>query len=153
MNFTSFFKSISNFQFPYTIDEETVLLETPLWQVYNGTRKSDSLPVTLFKAQRRADTEQLIANALHKAKILKIPGLCSVLEISDSDPQSTFIITERVTPFNWDKLKDYSRNKDSVYLWVSQLVETLQYMKTFVLGTLNRQSLFFNSKGQLVFLV
>lgn len=151
MNFTSFFKSISNFQFPYTIDEETVLLETPLWQVYNGTRKSDSLPVTLFKAQRRADTEQLIANALHKAKILKIPGLCSVLEISDSDPQSTFIITERVTPFNWDKLKDYSRNKDSVYLWVSQLVETLQYMKTFVLGTLNRQSLFFNSKGQLVF--
>lgn len=150
MNFTSIFKSISNFQFPYTIDEENVLLETPLWQVFNGTRKADSLPVTVFKAQARNDTTQLIANAVHKSKVMKIPGLCNVLETFDSDPQSTFIITERVTPFNWDKLGDYSKNKDAIYLWVSQLVTTLKYMKSFVLGNLNRQSLFFNSKGEVV---
>ncbi|KAL3228534.1 Cytoplasmic export protein 1 [Nakaseomyces bracarensis] len=150
MNFSSIFKSITNFQFPYTIDEGNVVLETPLWQVFDGTRKADSLPVTIFKAQVRGDTSSLIANAIHKAKILRIPGLCNVLETFDSDPQSTFIITERVTPFNWAKIGDYSKNKDAIYLWVSQLVTTLKYMKSFVLGALNKESLFFNSKGELV---
>lgn len=143
MNFSSIFKSISNFQFPYTI-EETAITETALWQCFDGTRKADSLPVTVFKAKRSPENESLILNAVHKSKILKIPGLCTVLETFDSDPQSTFIVTERVVPFPWDNLGSLSQNKFGVELGISQLLATLGFLKNFVLGTLSKDSVFIN---------
>ncbi|CAD6645866.1 BJ4_G0036000.mRNA.1.CDS.1 [Saccharomyces cerevisiae] len=149
MNFSSIFKSISNFQFPYTI-EETAITETALWQCFDGTRKADSLPVTVFKAKRSPENESLILNAVHKSKILKIPGLCTVLETFDSDPQSTFIVTERVVPFPWDNLCSLSQNKFGVELGISQLLATLGFLKNFVLGTLSKDSVFINIKGEWV---
>ncbi|EJS41715.1 YOR112W [Saccharomyces arboricola H-6] len=149
MNFSSIFKSISNFQFPYTIDETTTI-ETALWQCFDGIRKADSLPVTIFKAKRSPENEALILNAVHMAKILKIPGLCAVLETFDSDPQSTFIVTERVVPFPWDDLRSLSRNKFGIELGLSQLLTTLGFLNKFVLGTLSKGSIFTNSKGEWV---
>lgn len=147
MSFINIFKSISNFQFPYTLDEKAVY-ETTLWQVFNGTRKSDSLLVTVFKANRSQQNEELIANAVHKAKILKIPGLCHVLDTFDSDPQSTFIITERVIPFPWDDLKALQRNKEGIELGISQILTTLKFLNAFVLGTISKESIFIDTKGQ-----
>ncbi|CCH60357.1 hypothetical protein TBLA_0C05590 [Henningerozyma blattae CBS 6284] len=149
MNFTNIFKSISNFQFPYSI-EDTPIHSTPLWQVFNGTRKSDSTPVTVFKANRSPDNERLILNATHKAKVIKIPGLCPVLETFDTDAQSTFIVTEHVIPFNWDNLKDLNRNKESIQLGISQIADTLDHLTQFVLGNLSKESIYINSKGQWV---
>ncbi|QHS76217.1 COPI-interacting protein CEX1 [Saccharomyces paradoxus] len=149
MNFSSIFKSISNFQFPYTI-EETAITETAFWQCFDGTRKADSLPVTVFKAKRSPESEALILNAVHKAKILKIPGLCSVLETFDSDPQSTFIVTERVVPFPWDNLSSLSQNKFGIELGISQLLVTLGFLNKFVLGTLSKDSIYINIKGEWV---
>lgn len=111
-------------------------------------RKSDSVPVTVFKANRSQQTEALIANAIHKAKILKIPGLCRVLETFDSDPQSTFIVTERVTPFPWDDIATLQRNKEALELGISQLLTTLTFLNAFVLGTIGKDSIFIDSKGQ-----
>lgn len=149
MNFSNIFKSISNFQFPYTI-EETATSETALWQSFDGIRKADSLPVTVFKAKRSPENETLILNAVHKAKILKIPGLCSVLETFDSDPQSTFIVTERVVPFPWENFSSFSKNKFGIELGISQLLTTLGFLNKFVFGTLSKDSIYINSKGEWV---
>ncbi|CAR26444.1 hypothetical protein ZYGR_0H02530 [Zygosaccharomyces rouxii] len=147
MSFINLFRSISNFQFPYTIEEKPIQ-ETLLWQVFYGSRKSDSLPVTIFKANRNEKTEPLIANAVHKSKILRIPGLCRVLETFESDPQSTFIVTERATPFPWDQLNNYSRNKEALEVGILEILNTLSHLSNFVLGTLSEQSIFIDSKGQ-----
>lgn len=147
MSFINLFKSLSNFQFPFTLEDKPVS-ETTLWQVFNGLRKSDSVPVTVFKANRSQQTEALITNAIHKAKILKIPGLCRVLETFDSDPQSTFIVTERVTPFPWDDIATLRRNKEALELGISQLLTTLTFLNAFVLGTIGKDSIFIDSKGQ-----
>ncbi|CAI4036416.1 hypothetical protein SMKI_15G2600 [Saccharomyces mikatae IFO 1815] len=149
MNFSSIFKSISNFQFPYTI-EETATAETAFWQCFDGIKKADSSPVTVFKAKRCPESETLISNAVHKAKIMKIPGLCTVLETFDSDPQSTFIVTERVVPFPWNDLDSLSQNKFGIELGVSQLLATLGFLNKFVLGTLSKDSIYINIKGEWV---
>ncbi|QLL32806.1 hypothetical protein HG536_0D03280 [Torulaspora globosa] len=147
MSFINLFKSLSNFQFPYTLEEKPVY-ESNLWQAFNGLRKSDSLPITAFKAIRSPQNESLIANAIHKSKVLKIPGLCGVLEIFDSDPQSTFIITERVIPFPWDEIASLRRNAESLELGIYQIMTTLQFLDSFVLGTIGKGSIFIDSKGQ-----
>lgn len=147
MSFINLFKSLSSFQFPFTLEDKPVS-ETTLWQVFNGLRKSDSVPVTVFKANRSQPTEALITNAIHKAKILKIPGLCRVLETFDSDPQSTFIVTEHVTPFPWDDIATLRRNKEALELGISQLLTTLTFLNAFVLGTIGKDSIFIDSKGQ-----
>lgn len=147
MSFINLFRSISNFQFPYTIEDKPIQ-ENPLWQVFYGSRKSDSLPVTVFKANRSEKTEPLITNAVHKAKILRIPGLCRVLETFESDPQSTFIVTERATPFPWDQLNHYLRNKEALEVGILEILNTLSHLSNFVLGTLSEQSIFIDSKGQ-----
>lgn len=147
MSFINLFKSLSSFQFPYTLEDKPVS-ETALWQVFNGTRKSDSLPITVFKANRSQQTESLITNAVHKARILKIPGLCHVLETFDSDPQSTFIVTERVAPFPWQDIASLRRNKEALELGISQLLTTLTFLNAFVVGTIGKDSIFVDSKGQ-----
>lgn len=147
MNFSSIFKTISNFQFPYSLEDRTIH-ETPLWQVFQGTRKADSLEVTVFKAKRTPENEKLILNAVQKSKILKIPGLCSVIDTFDSDPQSTFIVTERVTPFPWDSLNIFLENKEGIHLGIAQLLATLKFLSNFVVGTLGKESIYVNSKGQ-----
>ncbi|QLQ79684.1 hypothetical protein HG537_0C03320 [Torulaspora globosa] len=147
MSFINLFKSLSNFQFPYCLEERPVY-ESNLWQAFNGLRKSDSLPITAFKAIRSTQNESMIANAVHKSKILKIPGLCKVLEIFDSDPQSTFIITERVVPFPWDEIVSLRRNARSLELGIYQILTTLQFLDSFVLGTIGKESIFIDSRGQ-----
>ncbi|EDO15229.1 hypothetical protein Kpol_1029p2 [Vanderwaltozyma polyspora DSM 70294] len=147
MNFSSIFKSISNFQFPYSLEQDSIH-ENALWEVFQGTRKSDSHPVTVFKAKRNPDSEILILNAVQKAKVLKIPGLCSVLETFDSDAQSTFIITERVEPFPWDSLNNLQKNPESLQLGISQILTTLQLLSNFIVGNISKESVYINSKGQ-----
>lgn len=147
MSFINLFRSISSFQFPYAI-EDSPIQESPLWQVYYGSRKSDSLPVTIFKANRNEKTEPLIANAIHKSKILRIPGLCRVLETFESDPQSTFVVTERATPFPWNHLNYYLRNKEALVVGILEILNTLSHLSNFVLGTLSEQSIFIDSKGR-----
>lgn len=150
MNFSSLFKSISNLTSPYSI-ESNPIHETPLWQVYDATRKSDMLPVTVFKANASSQYSQFIRNAVHKAKVLRLPGLCTVVEVLDSDPQNTLIITERVAPFPWDTFQySVSKNKYGVQLIIAQILETLALLDGFTLGVLHRESVYVNVKGQCV---
>lgn len=149
MNFSSIFKSISNFQFPYSLEDEPIHTNA-LWKVFKGTRKSDSLPVTAFKARRTPENEKLILNAVHKSKVIKIPGLCHVLETFDSDPNATFIVTESIVPFPWDDIKTLNKNKEGIQLGISQILDTMNHMTQFVLANLSPESIYINAKGQLV---
>ncbi|CCE61966.1 hypothetical protein TPHA_0B02940 [Tetrapisispora phaffii CBS 4417] len=147
MNFSSIFKSISNFQFPYTLEENSIH-KTELWTVFHGIRKADSVPITAFKANKNSGTDELITNCLQKAKVMKIPGLCPVFEIYDSDPNNTYIITERVSPFNWDQLTTYQRNLQALQLGIAQLLDTLKILEEFIIGTISPESIYVNEKGQ-----
>lgn len=146
MNFL--FKSISNFQFPYTLDQSPVL-STPLWEATNGTKKADSTPVTVFtycKQKDNAIIDALTSNAVHNAKILKLPGLVRVLDVIDSDPANIYVVTERVHPLDVEGL-----SIDALSLGVFQISETLNLLHgqaKVILGTLCPGTIFTNKRGE-----
>lgn len=150
MNFL--FKSISSFQFPYTLEQEFIH-STPFWQVQNGTRKSDSLPVTIYTHTKQQpvdhNVEALVANAVHKSKVLKLPGLVRVIDVIDSDQTVVYIVTERVRPLPLDELSRFSQ--DAINLGIYQLVNALQVLHEqakVVLGTLAPGSIYINERGE-----
>ncbi|AAS53152.1 AFL222Wp [Eremothecium gossypii ATCC 10895] len=147
------FKSISGFQFPYAQDERAVQ-QTPLWDVYQGTRKADSQAVTLFVHSRQkkasdAGIEQLVRNAVRKAKTLKLPGLVRVLEVLDTDPNVVYIVTERVQPL-FPELAG-AVGELSLGLGLSQVFGALRILEEnahVTLGTLSRGSVYVNERGE-----
>ncbi|AMD19704.1 HCL447Wp [Eremothecium sinecaudum] len=150
MNFI--FKSISSFQFPYTLHSDTAF-STPFWEVQQGTRKSDSLPVTLFayskQDSKNALLEEFIRNAVHKAKTLKLPGLVRVLDVLDSDPNMTYIVTERVQRLFPEILKNIS--EDAISLGLYQVLGTLKLLHeraSVLLGTLAKGNVYVNDRGE-----
>lgn len=149
MNFL--LKSISNFQFPYSIEDE-IILQNPFWVVQCGIRKCDSLPVTIFTHTRQPNNtndEKLIQNALHKFKVLKLPGLIRVIEIIDNNQPNLYIITERVWPLSLKKLVGLSQ--DAKLLGLYQLIITLDIIHTqanVILGTLSIGNIFINDFGE-----
>ncbi|AGO14270.1 AaceriAFL222Wp [[Ashbya] aceris (nom. inval.)] len=147
------FKSISGFQFPYA-QEERAVQQTPLWDVYQGTRKADSQAVTLFVHSRQkkasdAGIEQLVRNAVRKAKTLKLPGLVRVLEVLETDPNVVYIVTERVQPLFPEQVG--ALGELSLALGLYQVFGTLRILEEsahVTLGTLARGSVYVNERGE-----
>lgn len=145
MNFL--FKSISGFQFPYSL-EPAPSFTTPLWEATDGNRKSDSLPVTVFSFQRQRSSahDDLIANALHNFKILKLPGILRVLDVIDTNQSTAYVVTERACPLQTENL-----SQEALNLGLFQLTETLELLHTqakVVLGTLSKGTVFVNERGE-----
>ncbi|AET40175.1 COPI-interacting protein CEX1 Ecym_5421 [Eremothecium cymbalariae DBVPG len=143
-------KSIANFQFPYSLQDEPTL-RTPLWEVHLATRKSDALPVTVFAHSDLNNTvsRPLVQNAVQKSKTLKLPGLVRVLEVIDSDPNTVYIVTERVQPLfpeNVGGLKE-----SALALGMYQICSTLRVLHdhaSVVLGNLSKGSIYLNELGE-----
>ncbi|SCU82928.1 LADA_0C08724g1_1 [Lachancea dasiensis] len=146
MNFL--FKSISGFQFPYSLESEP-LASTPIWQAVNGHRKSDSLPVTVFSFDKRAGDGglgDLVANAVYNFKVLKLPGIVKVLDVLESNPSTSYVVTERVQPLETQNLSQQALN-----LGLYQLTETLECLHNqakVVLATLSTGTVFVNERGE-----
>ncbi|SCV03767.1 LAME_0H13058g1_1 [Lachancea meyersii CBS 8951] len=146
MNFL--FKSISGFQFPYSLASEPTV-RTSIWEAFDGHRKSDSQPVTVFSFERRpgnAVLETLITNAIRHFKILKLPGLVKVLDVLETSATTSYVVTERVTP-----LETQGLSSQALSLGIFQLAETLTCLHSqaqVVLGTLSAGTVFVNERGE-----
>ncbi|SCV05726.1 LANO_0H13828g1_1 [Lachancea nothofagi CBS 11611] len=146
MNFL--FKSFSGFQFPYSLEAEPTV-STPIWQAVDGHRKSDSLPVTVFSFERSKGNsvlEGLVANAIHHFKVLKLPGIVKVLDVLETNPATSYVVTERVSPLVTKGLSQQALN-----LGIYQLSETLECLHNqaqVVLASLTAGTVFVNQRGE-----
>lgn len=145
MNFL--FKSISGFQFPYSL-ESTPSVTTPIWEATNGHRKSDSLPVTVFsfQKQRNGALDAMIANAVHYAKVLKLPGILRVVDVLDTNQNTAYVVTERAHILDTKGLSQHALSLGT--LQVAETLELLHAQAKVVLGTLSRGTVFVNERGE-----
>lgn len=112
MNFlSSAFSTLTGGSIPYTLKEKVVdggLAGYPdsrlVWTVYNGVNpKTDNSPVSVFEfslkepSNVQRDYVSLARNAYKKLKLIKFPGVVSVIDFIEND-NFLYIVTERVTP-------------------------------------------------------
>lgn len=112
MNFLAkTFNSLTGASFPYTIKEKVVdptsltpnlVDQASVWTVYSGTNpKTEYSPITIFEFNLRdpkvASLTSLARNAFKKLKLMRLPGIISVIDFIETDDH-LYIITEPVTP-------------------------------------------------------
>lgn len=168
MNIGSLFKNLTNFQFPYAIGAEPYY-STPLWELYEGTRKRDSYPVTIFKGRLSFDnnhhntnfrmsmvTEQdlkrLVSHAAHMSKIIRVPGICPVLDVFDDNNVSNdiFVVTEVVKPLQ-PQLISNKINSQGILLGISDLFKLFGIIDPlFIIGNLSINNLYIDKNGRWV---
>ncbi|CUM54669.1 unnamed protein product [Debaryomyces tyrocola] len=147
MNFLSkTFSTLTGSSIPYTIKDKVVdpLLShpdtRPIWTVYDGLNpKNDNAPVTIFEFNLKDpvnilnDYIGLARNCFKKVKLIKHPGIISVIDFIEND-NFLYIVTEQVVP-----LKSYlSKNK-------TQISEEAKLFGIYAIG---QSLLFINMKCQ-----
>lgn len=108
--FSSAISSLTGTSIPYTFKEKVVdpsLGAYPdnrsIWTVYNGINPKNDTPVTIFEFSSRDavnvqnNYEGLARNCFKKLKLIKFPGIISIVDFIESDSH-VYIVTERVTP-------------------------------------------------------
>lgn len=111
MNFlSSAISSLTGTSIPYTFKEKIVDPQSgsypdsrSIWTVYNGVNPKTDTPVTIFEyvakdpANVQKGYEPLARNCFRKSKLIKFPGIISVVDFIESETH-VYIVTERVTP-------------------------------------------------------
>lgn len=160
MNFGSLFRGLSNFQLPYSIENDPYH-ETSQWQLFEArSKKTETLDkhVTVFRPKTGAD-RRFILNGLQCAKRIRFPGLCNVLDVMDGSSngnvvdertlamESVLIVTEFVKPVD-DSLK---LCPEAVCMGIWDLCQALELLTSkFVIGNLSDRSVFYNESGEWV---
>ncbi|CDO96428.1 unnamed protein product [Kluyveromyces dobzhanskii CBS 2104] len=144
------FKSISNFHLPFTTDGLSVV-NTPFGTLENGTRKSDSLPITIHTYKTEHVPGLLLKNHILKCKVLKLPGLVRVLDVIELSADKVYIVTERITALNTLDYRKFGDN--AMKLGIYQVAQTLHVLheqgKSFF-GALCLGNIYVNNKGEWV---
>ncbi|CAH2355840.1 cytoplasmic export protein 1 [[Candida] railenensis] len=113
MNFlSSAFSSLTGNSIPYTFKEKIVDPKsgsfpdsTSVWTIYNGLNKANNAPVAIFECSLTdpvnisKDLVSLARNCFRKSKMLKLPGIISVVDFIESESY-LYIITEPVVPLS-----------------------------------------------------
>lgn len=112
MNFlSSAFSTLTGGSIPYTLKEKVVDAGSAsypdsrlVWSIYNGVNpKADNAPVSVFEFSLKDPTNvqrdyvSLARNAYKKLKMIKFPGVVSVVDFIEND-NFLYIVTERVVP-------------------------------------------------------
>ncbi|CAL9730170.1 cytoplasmic export protein 1 [Monosporozyma unispora] len=157
MNIGSLFKNLTNFQFPYSIGS-TPYYSTPLWDLYEGTRKRDSYPVTIFKGKivpngsgMGSEVNELILHAAHMSKVIRVPGVCPVLDVFDeTGSDDIFVITEVVQPLQ-PQLNSHNINSQGIMLGLSDLFRLFEIIDPlFIMGNLSTSNIYVDKNGSWV---
>lgn len=157
MNIGSLFKNLTNFQFPYSIGS-TPYYSTPLWDLYEGTRKRDSYPVTIFKGKTDSNgsgmgnkVNDLILHAAHMSKVIRVPGVCPVLDVFDeTGSDDIFVITEVVKPLQ-PQLASKNINSQGIMLGLSDLFRLFEIIDPlFIMGNLSTSNVYVDKNGSWV---
>lgn len=150
VNMDYIFKSISNFQLPFTTDGVSVV-NMPFGTLESGTRKSDSLPVTIHTYKTDQVPAVFLKNHVLKCKILKLPGLAKVLDVIEPSTDKVYIITERITALN--SLDYFNFNENALKLGIYEIALTLNVLHQqgkSLFGALCLGNVYVNSKGEWV---
>lgn len=138
MNFLSkTFSSLTGTSIPYTFKEKEVDPRlgifpdsASVWTIYKGLNpKNDNTPVTIFEFNLRdsanADLEPLARNCFRKSKLLKLPGVISVIDYIE-DESYLYIITEPVVPlYRYLQVNDGKVSTDSKVCGIYEIGQTL----------------------------
>lgn len=158
MNF--FTKTLSSFtggSIPYTIKDKIVDPSTPntaldrnsIWTIYNGLNpKDNNSPVTIFEFKLTEPTNQqhvdLARNAFKKLKLIKFPGVVSIIDFIEND-YSLYIITEPVKPL-LTYLETTELGSDSIVAGLHSVAQSIAFINdsaNSVYGGLNYYSSIF----------
>lgn len=153
MNFGSLFKGFTNFQFPYSLDQEP-FYETPIWELYHGSRKKDSYPVTIFKAKNGLDDQvvEILKHSVHMCKVLRVPGIIPILDVFDQNGlDSLFIVTELVRPLQ-ESIDQGKNNFESCLLGFYDIFQLFHIVEPlFVIGNICKENIFTDKRGKWVY--
>lgn len=111
MNFlSSALSSLTGSSIPYTFKEKICDPlngqypdSTSVWTIYNGVNPKTDSPISIFEfdlknpALTNANYESLARNCLKKLKLVKFPGIISIIDFIETD-SFLYIITEPVMP-------------------------------------------------------
>lgn len=168
MNIGSLFKNLTNYQFPYSIASEPYYT-TPLWELYEGKRKADSEPVTIFKGRLSStnnthnanirlsmtfeqDLKRLVSHAAYMSKVIRVPGICSVLDVFDERNGSNdiFVVTEVVKPLQ-PQLISNAVNSQGILLGLFDLFKLFGVIDPlFIIGNLSINNIYVDKNGRWV---
>ncbi|KAH3676123.1 hypothetical protein WICMUC_002420 [Wickerhamomyces mucosus] len=153
----NFLKSISNTligpSIPYSIGLDHNI-DGSIWKINDGSRKSDSLPVSIFQFNKSTNSKvnnelKFASNAAKFFKSLKLPNVINVLDVIEDD-SIIYIITERIISLQEYLLKCNDINDDLKLLIIYQVTKCLKFLNVegnSILGQLWLNNIFINQDG------
>ncbi|MCJ1355380.1 MAG: hypothetical protein MMC33_005371 [Icmadophila ericetorum] len=142
--------------FPYTFGEK-IDLEQSIWTLYNGTKREDGSPCSIFTYEITPNKSRLplAKNAVRKLRTLRHPGIIRVLdtvEASQDDVTETYIYvaTERVTPLGWH-VRRKSLSVETTKWGLYTIANTLKFINDEALsvhGNIRASSIFTSDSGE-----
>lgn len=166
MNFlSSAFSTLTGNSIPYTFKDKVIdpLKATypdsrSIWTVYNGVNPKSDTPVTIFEfnlkdpAATRWNYDLLARNCFKKLKLIKFPGIVSVVDYFESDAY-LYIVTERVTPLqHYLTLHSDKISTETKLYGIYSVAHALLFINTkanSVHGNVNiASSVFVNAQGE-----
>ncbi|ONH69201.1 N-terminal kinase-like protein [Cyberlindnera fabianii] len=155
MNFLS--KTLSSFtgsSIPYTLGDEHLTdasLPQSVWRMFDGVKKDDSTPCTVFQRDRDgSELDALALNSLRKIRSLRLPGVLKVLDTFETD-STLHIITERAMPLI-DVIRTVETTDSMLQLIVFSVTKAVKFVNvegSSVLGHLNLGSVFITQGGEI----
>lgn len=159
--FTSALSTLTGSSIPYTIKEKIVNdsksgTSNSIWTLYNGINPKDTSQVTIFQcnlkdpANIQRNYDKLARNAFKKAKLIKFPGIISIIDFIEND-QYLYIISEPVVPA-LQYLSKHQLTQDSKVFGIHNLAQTLSFINSkcnCLHGNLNlTNSIYINQLGE-----
>ncbi|OZJ02856.1 hypothetical protein BZG36_03217 [Bifiguratus adelaidae] len=141
--------------FPYSIGDKAEWYSgQSIWTLYQGTKKEDGSPVSVFRYERQtgqADKFLLAKNAFRRFRTIRHPDLLKYLdglEASGND-QNIYIVTERVEPLE-NQLKQ-DANKDLTIWGLYKVANAIKFLNDdcgAVHGNVKMSSIFTDQAGE-----
>ncbi|KAI1816277.1 ARM repeat-containing protein [Poronia punctata] len=136
--------------FPYSFGDK-VDIDSSIWTLYNGTRRSDGSNCSIFSFDITANRSRLplAKNALKKLRTMRHPGVIQVLDAVETDSY-IYIATERVVPLRWH-VKRKSLSPETIKWGLYSIARTVKFINdegSSIHGSLRAASIYTSESGE-----
>ncbi|KAL2073822.1 hypothetical protein VTL71DRAFT_11148 [Oculimacula yallundae] len=136
--------------FPYTFGDQ-VDIDTSIWTLYNGTKREDGSPCSIFSFDVTANRPRLpmAKNAVRKLRTLRHPGVIKVLDTVETETY-IYIATERLVPLRWH-IKRKSMSAETLKWGLFGVAQTVKFINdeaASVHGALRVGSIYTSESGE-----
>ncbi|EGV63480.1 Nuclear aminoacylation-dependent tRNA export pathway component [Yamadazyma tenuis] len=94
-------QTLTGSSIPYTLKEE--VWHNQIWQLFDAINPKDNSPVSVFQfnGANKQDTYKVLAtSSFTNSKLVKYPGLVSIIDYFEVSKEHLYIVTERVKPLS-----------------------------------------------------